>query len=346
MGELRQNMATKEWVIIASERAKRPHEFAMPAEFSRRHLPEWDESCPFCPGNEESDLEVLRLPQAGEWQVRVVRNRYPALAVEGDVERHFDGVHRNISGVGYHELLIHSRRHNACHATESPQQAGLAMEAFYQRGLTIAQDPRIVQLIYFQNHGISAGMSLPHPHGQLMALPIVPYELRIRGEEAMRHYDNIGRCVMCDMLHQELADQSRIVMETEHFVAFVPYAAYSPFHMWILPKRHQSSYLMSTETERADLGGVLHHVLAALHQGLNDPDYNYIIRSAPLRDGGGDYLHWYVTVVPRVSQAAGFELASGMFINTALPEESAAFLRTQIRDDAPSDNGHGNLIGA
>jgi len=152
--------------------------------------------------------------------------------------------------------------------------------------------------------------------------------------------------VMCDMLHQELADQSRIVMETEHFVAFVPYAAYSPFHMWILPKRHQSSYLMSTETERADLGGVLHHVLAALHQGLNDPDYNYIIRSAPLRDGGGDYLHWYVTVVPRVSQAAGFELASGMFINTALPEESAAFLRTQIRDDAPSDNGHGNLIGA
>ncbi len=135
VGELRQNLATREWVIIASERFQRPHEFAMPPEYGRCHLPEWDESCPFCPGNEESDLEVLRLPQAGEWQVRVVNNRYPALAAVGDVERHFDGVHRNISGVGYHELLIHSRRHNACHATESPELVGLAWRRFTNAAL-------------------------------------------------------------------------------------------------------------------------------------------------------------------------------------------------------------------
>lgn len=339
MGELRQNMATKEWVIIATERAKRPQDFALTPGNGCGHLPDWDPACPFCPGNEEHDLEVLRLPAEGDWQARIVRNKYPALAAEGDVSRNFDGVYRQVSGVGYHELLVHSRLHNVCHATETPEQVALAMEAYYQRGLAIAQDPRIVQIIYFQNHGPSAGMSLPHPHGQLMALPIVPYELRVRSEEARRHYDDTGRCVLCDMLEMELAERSRVVLESEHFVAFVPYAAFSPFHTWILPRRHEASFLMTTAEERADLGHVLHQVLVGLYEGLNNPDYNYIIRSAPLRDGGDVYLHWYLTVVPRVSKTAGFELASGMFINTSIPEESAAFLRGHVH------NGVGAAIG-
>lgn len=335
MGHLRQNMATKEWVIVSTERAKRPHEFAVRRDQATHSLPEWDADCPFCSGHEELDLELLRLPADGEWQVRVLRNKFPALEVKGDLVRSFDGVHRLMSGIGYHELVVDSCTHNACHARQTPAQVALVLEAFHRRAEVIASDPRIAQIIFFQNHGPSAGASLPHPHSQIVGLPIVPYEMRARAEEARRHYDDDGSCVLCAMLQDELADATRIVAESEHFVAFVPYAADSPFHTWILPRRHEPSFLGSTEAERADLGELLHRILAGLYAGLNDPDYNYILRTAPLQERC-DYLHWYVTIVPRLTQAAGFELGSGMFINTVLPEECAAFLRAILADAEPA----------
>jgi UDPglucose--hexose-1-phosphate uridylyltransferase len=327
MPEMRQNIATKEWVIISTERAKRPEEFVQPPRLLTQDRPEWEADCPFCPGNEELDLEVMRIPEHGPWQLRVVRNKYPALQREGERMRTFDGVHRQISGVGYHEVLIETPRHNTCPALESAAEVALLLETFKIRGSEIARDPRIEQIIFFENHGEHAGTSLAHPHTQLIGLPIVPYSIRARTEEARRYFDDTGRCVLCHMLDDELKDGRRLVAKSEHFVAFLPYAALSPFHTWILPRRHGSSFLNVTTHEVADLGQLLHHVLHKLYMGLRDPDYNYVIRSAPLRDPGTEYLHWYVTIIPRVTHSAGFELGSGMFINTGLPETSAAFLR-------------------
>lgn len=327
MPELRQNIATKEWVIIATERAKRPEEFVQPARPLTQDRPAWDAACPFCPGNEELDLEVMRIPEQGPWQLRVVRNKYPALHREGERTRTFKGIHRQISGVGYHEVLIESPQHNTCPALESKAEVSLMLEAFRIRGREIAQDARIEQIIWFKNHGEHAGTSLAHPHTQLIGLPIVPYHIRARTEEARRYFDDTGRCVFCHMLADELKDAHRLVAKSRHFVAFVPYAALSPFHIWILPRRHESNFLNTTAHELADLGELLRLLLRKLYLGLKDPDYNYVIRSAPLRDPSTEYLHWYVTIVPRVTQSAGFELGSGMFINVGLPEASAAFLR-------------------
>ncbi len=328
MAELRQNMATKQWVIIATERAKRPKEFAANSRALTPQRPEWDAECPFCPGNEEIDLEVMRIPDSGPWQVRVVRNKFPALEEAGDRLRVFDGVHRQISGVGYHEVPIESPRHNTCPALEAPEQVALMLQTFQRRGQAISQDPRIEHIIYFKNHGRRAGTSLEHPHTQLIGLPIVPYNIRVRTEEARRFFDDRGRCVYCTMWKDELEDGRRIVLESERFVAFILYAALSPFHLWIVPRRHEPSFLNATEDELTELGHVLHEVLYKLYAGLNDPDYNYVIRSAPKRDVQQEFLHWYLTVVPRVTRSAGFELGSGMFINTALPEDSAEFLQS------------------
>jgi UDPglucose--hexose-1-phosphate uridylyltransferase len=333
MPELRQNMATKEWVIIADERAQRPEEFMQPPRPLTEAREEWQADCPFCPNNEEAELEVMRIPEDGAWQVRIVQNKYPALRYEGKRQRTFDGVKRRSSAVGYHEVVIESPLHNTCPALETPRQVSLTLEAFKIRGREIVRDARIEQLIFFKNHGRRAGTSLPHPHAQIIGLPIVPFAIRSRIEEARRYFDDIGQCVFCHMLADELKDGTRLIAKTKYFAAFVLYAAFSPFHTWILPRRHESNFLNATANELADLGHLLHKVLRKLYVGLRDPDYNYIIRSAPLHDPGYDYLHWYVTIVPRVSRTAGFELGTGMFINTAIPEESAEYLRLVNEDE-------------
>lgn len=327
MPQLRQNMATKEWVIIASERAKRPEQFVQASHSLITERPVYDASCPFCPGNEELELEVLRFPQEGAWQLRAVQNKYPALQREGERRQLFDGVRREISGVGYHEVFVESPQHNTAPALESPEQLTLMLKAFQQRGQEIAKDSRIQHIIYFKNHGLRAGSSQLHPHTQLIALPVVPYSVRTRTEEARRYFDDRGTCVFCQMLAHELADGQRIVAQNEKFVAFIPYAAFSPFHLWILSRHHDADFLRVSAEELSALGSLLRKVLRQLHFGLRNPDYNYVIRSVAVRDPGDQYLHWYLTVIPRVTRTAGFEIGSGMFINTALPEESAAFLR-------------------
>jgi UDPglucose--hexose-1-phosphate uridylyltransferase len=328
MSELRQNMATKEWVVIARERIKRPDEYVTAQEpVIPAGQPAHDPACPFCPGNEEIDLEITRLPVAGPWQTRVVGNKYPALCTQQKLTRTFDGVHRLMSGVGYHEIVVDHPWHNTTLALMEPAEIKVVLDTFYERGWSIRGDSRIEQIIFFKNHGEQAGASLKHPHSQIIGLPVVPTDIRHRMEETRRYFDDNGDCVFCVMMQDELEKGERLVATSEHFVAFVLYASPSPFHIWILPRLHSISFLYSQTEQMADLSRILHDVMRRLFIGLQDPAYNLIIRSAPVKEISNDYLHWYVTVMPRVSRTAGFELGSGMFINPTLPEECADFLR-------------------
>jgi UDPglucose--hexose-1-phosphate uridylyltransferase len=328
MPEIRQNIATKEWVIIATERARRSDEFRQSGRELTQDRPPWDAKCPFCPGNEEpAQTEQMRIPAEGPWQLRAVLNKFPALALDGERQRHFAGINRWLSGVGRHEVIIETPLHNTCPALETPEEVARTMWAFQARGADFSQDARIEQVVYFKNHGPLAGTSMAHAHAQIVGLPMVPSHIRSRAEEARRYFDDSGDCVYCVMLNGELADAKRIIASNEHFVAFIPYAAFSPFHTWILPRRHCAGFLSASQSEVAALGHILRDVLRRLYIGLRDPDYNYVIRSGPIGDPGYEYMHWYLTIIPHVTKAAGFEMGSGMFINTALPEESAAFLR-------------------
>ncbi|NWG21046.1 MAG: DUF4921 family protein [Chloroflexi bacterium] len=341
MPEIRQNLATREWVIISTERAKRPEQFILPSHSQLLERPEHDPRCPFCPGNEELDLERLRLPAEGDWQLRVVRNRYPALNERDNLQRRFQGVNRALSGFGHHDVVIESRRHNTCPALEPVDGLVRTLMAFQSCGAIYRRDPRVEHIIFFKNHGATAGTSLVHPHSQAVALPVVPHDIRVRTEEARRYFDDFGECVLCRMRDDEERQQERVIVSSRHFTAFVPYAAYSPFHLWIVPRRHAAQFLYATADEVDDLARILRDVLRRIYFGLNDPDYNYVIRSAPESERVARHLHWYLTIIPRVTQSAGFEMGTGMFINTALPEESARFLReVALPDELTANDGH------
>lgn len=328
MPELRQNIATREWVIIATERARRPDQFVDPKHALTETRPAHVAGCPFCVGNEHlTDAPTLVLPEQGAWQVRVVPNKFPALAQGEGLDRDFEGVRRRMSGFGVHEVLVDAPQHNATTALQTEQQVALGLGALATRGRALARDKRVQITVTFKNHGASAGMSLEHPHSQMLSLPVVPNHVRERLRDAAAHFDEAGTCVFCDMWREELGLGSRVILENEHFVAFVPYAAFSPFHTWIVPKRHMPLFIQTEPAELEALGAALRSVLRSFYFGLHDPDFNFVVRSAPYHEERSQSFHWYLSVVPRLTRTAGFEIGSGMYINTSLPEDSARFLR-------------------
>ncbi len=327
MSELRYNIINREWVVISTERAKRPLDFKKPQK-DVKPLPAYRQDCPFCPGNEGNlSDETFRLGDERAWKTRVITNKFPALSPQEKLTRNNNGIYHSISGYGNAEVIIESPKHDLCVATMSDAEVKDIILTYRSRYQSIQKQDGVEAIIIFRNHGPAAGTSLEHPHSQLIATPIVPPQLRNRMESAVRFFDTTGKCIFCATLEEELASKKRVVAENEGFVSFIPYAGAAPFVTWIFPKKHASSFGYIDDTEAGALAHILRSTLSRLYIGLNNPDFNYTIRSIPVKEDGKDYFHWYLTIVPRISQPAGFELGSGIFINTSLPEESAEFLR-------------------
>jgi len=332
MPELRHNILTREWVIIATERAKRPEEFAAKKK-EKTVVPAFVATCPFCPGNEKlTPPETYVVRGASGWRVRVTPNKFATLSYEGEPLRSFQGIRRTVNGVGIHEVIIDSPDHSKSMALLSDAHVEVILQTYLNRFLFASRDPRIEQVTIFKNHGEAAGTSLVHPHSQMIAAPVITSQLRDRLINALRHFDEFGECIFCRVLDQELKEGARIVYESDHFVAFVQFAALTPFSMLIMPRRHMACFSEINDVEAADLAGNLRHTLAKLYSGLDDPDYNYTIRTAPTEYAGVKYYHWYLSIIPRLTTMAGFELGSGMFVNISVPEENARFLRGTIVD--------------
>lgn len=326
MSELRLNLITREWVIIATERAKRPEEFRKLK--NKKNLPEYLDTCPFCPGNEQrTPDEIMRIPYGNSWKIRVTPNKFAALSLDIKRERKNEGRRHFITGFGKHEIIIESPVHNMLIANMPVDDIANIIRTYRERFDAIYQEPGIEHVIIFKNYGEGAGTSLLHPHSQIIGTPVTPLQVRNRIEEGMRYFDNTGGCLMCACLNDEISDGRRIILNTEHFMTFVPFAALSPFHTWIFPKRHCATFSSTSEEEVNDLAYHLKTILRKFYAGLEDPDFNYIIRSENPKECKSEYFHWYISIVPRITQTAGFELGSGMYINTSIPEESAEFLR-------------------
>ncbi|HZQ95984.1 MAG TPA: galactose-1-phosphate uridylyltransferase [Candidatus Sulfotelmatobacter sp.] len=327
MPELRQNFFTKEWVIIATERAKRPEELAThrPAQ----PVSSFVESCPFCPGNEsKTPPEVMRCPAQGEpWQVRVIPNKFAALSSEVQPTRSLQHLRRRVDGFGFHEVIIDSPDHSRCMPLMTDEDVARILNVYKQRYNVLSLDHRVNHITIFKNHGLDAGASLQHPHSQLIATPVIPSQVRHRLYEALRHYDDAGECMFCHMVEREVEDKTRVVLKSERFVAMEVFASATPFATHIFPLRHMASFGEISEMEVADLARILRTLLAKLYVGLENPDLNFTVRSGPAEYAGARHFHWYVSVIPRLTRVAGFELGSGMFINTVLPEAAAEFLR-------------------
>lgn len=329
MSELRYNVATREWVVMAPERARRPEDFHAQRHSTTADRPAYREDCPFCPGAEvNTPGETVRFcDNQGNWLVRSFPNRYPAFTCETEAGLSGDLFHRKRLGSGVHEVVAESRLHNQTLALQETQHVQLVLEAWRQRSQFLFAHTEIEHLVVFKNHGVGAGTSLEHPHSQIIGLPVLPSSVRHRFDDAALFFQKGKGCVFCEMVKAELEDGDRIVASSPGHVAFVPFAAYSPYSIWILPRRHSHCFALIEPEEVADLAVVLREVLARLYIGLKDPDYNLVVRTANPPGPGSHFFHWYIAVVPRISQMAGFEMGTGMFINASLPETDAAYLR-------------------
>ena len=327
MPELRKDPITGRWVIISSDRGKKP------ADFQDQRTKKRGGFCPFCAGNERSTPgEVLAYRDNGAanqsgWSLRVVPNKFPALQIEGDLNKQGEGIFDKMNGIGAHEVFIESPDHDATLANLPLKAVEQVLWSYRDRMEDLKKDRRFQYTLIFKNEGLPAGATLEHTHSQLIALPIVPIQVQEELDGCRRHYDLKERCIYCDIIRQELQTRTRVVNETSLFVAMTPYAPRFPFETWILPKRHLSCYSCSKREDFKDLAVLLQDTLRRIDRALSFPPYNYVIHTSPFRDEINEYYHWHIELMPKLTNVAGFEWGSGFYLNPTPPEEAAKFLR-------------------
>jgi UDPglucose--hexose-1-phosphate uridylyltransferase len=327
MPEFRQNMVSKEWVIIATERAKRPSDLVQKGE-GKNPLPPHKKDCPFCPGNESmTPPPLFSIERDGVWSLRVVPNKFAALQTHLIPERKHEGRFLKVDGFGIAEVIIETPLHNRTIATMDLEEVKNTVVAYRERYAALSTIEQLDLITIFRNYGEKAGTSLEHPHSQIIATPIVPPHVRDPLYQSQLACDTYGDCIYCGMMEEERRQQVRVVRESKYFLVICPFASRSPFETRIHPKIHRSSFATISDQEVVDFAFVLQDTLKRLYFGLNDPDYNYIIRSAPIQDREVKYHHWYVVIVPKLTTPAGFEIGTGIYINTTPPEQCAEFLR-------------------
>lgn len=329
MSQLRFDVATTDWVIFSPSRALRPqHLAATPAAQPAIHA-----TCPFCPGNEAftpPEIYVARGPGAyspSNWRVRVVPNKFPALRIEEDTRRIEERpAFSHMGGCGAHEVIVESPDHSAFLGQQPVEQIELVLRTVQLRHQDLMRDRRFQTVIAFKNYGAAAGTSLEHPHWQIIATPVVPRLLRQKLVVAEEYFDRTGECLYCVDLREELADGRRILAKNEHYVALLPYASHVPFETWIVPLERQASFATVDGSLLKPLAEVLRAILLKLHTALDNPSFNLTIDSVSRGDESKEYFMWHLRILPRLTTPAGFELGSGMSINTVLPEEARNFL--------------------
>jgi UDPglucose--hexose-1-phosphate uridylyltransferase len=338
MPELRYDPLQHRWVIIATERETRPSDLHETTKYNRVR------TCPFCAGHESStppEVWAIRDPHTSPnspgWKVRVVPNKYPALMIEAKGRRIGMGYYDLIEGAGAHEVIIESPQHDQSFPELPPEHIKWILLAYRERLKDLYKDPRFKYVLIFKNHGVRAGASLAHSHSQLIATPIVPRNVSMKLDAAKQHYENKERCLICDLIQQDLDDKRRIIAAENGFIALAPYASRFPFEVFIAPVEHNSSFAEVTDEELERLSRFLKDILLRIKKVLHDPPYNYVFNTSPNTEAlpkradqwvtlKYDY-HWHVEIIPRLTRIAGFEWGSGFYINPSIPETAAQYLR-------------------
>lgn len=329
MPELRKDYVTDTWVVFSTYRGHRPIETQQESGGRDRTV-----TCPFCPGNEGlTPPEILAyrnggVPNGPGWWVRCVPNKFPALTIEGEVERKVTQLFHSVNGVGAHEVIVETPEHRANFATLGEKQLQEVISAYRDRYLDLTKDSRFKYILIFKNHGAEAGASLHHPHSQLIATPIVPRRIMDELRAARDFYEETGgSCIYDEIVEEERKAGDRVLLESPDFLALCPYASRYPFETWILPTRHEVRFEEMDDGEGQALARFLKEVFGRLDGLLNDPPFNSYIHTAPCDRRDHRYYHWHLEITPRLSRTAGFERGTGFYINPVPPEDAARLLR-------------------
>lgn len=338
MPELRKDPIIGRWVIIATERAKRPDQFSEETQGA----PQEGKICPFCDGQEShTPLEIYAVrqpnsqPNSPGWQLRVVSSIAPFLKIEGDLERRGKGLYDLMNGIGAHEVVIETNQHIANMADLHHEQIAKVITCYIDRINDLEKDKRFKYVLVFKNYGWTAGGGrIKHSRSQLIATPVNPKRVKEELNGAKHYYQYHERCIFCDLIRQELDSKERLILDIDGFIAIAPFASRFPFEVWILPKKHSSDFTKLEPSFRTDLALVIKKVLSKIKKGLNDPPYNYVLHTAPFRRQKVGYwksidddYHWHIEIMPRLTKVAGFEWGTGFYICPLPPEQAAKFLR-------------------
>lgn len=328
MPELRKDPVIGRWVIISTERGKRPSDFADTKEEKKGGF------CPFCYENEDKtppEIYAIRPDNSPRdkpgWLLRVVPNKYPALGIEGPLNRQGEGIYDKMNGLGAHEVIIETPEHFKDLVDLEIPTIRDVFWVFRERILDLKKDVRLKYVMIFKNQGMNAGASLEHTHSQLIATPIIPKTVIEEMERSEEYYKFKERCIFCDIIRQEINDDIRIVYDEELFIAIEPYAPRFPFETWILPKNHYSHYETITNDLLEHLAVIMKEVLGRINMALNDPPFNFVLHSSPLQDEPIDFYHWHIEFMPKLTRVAGFEWGTGFHINPTSPEDAAHYLK-------------------
>lgn len=329
MSELRQNTLTGEWVVIAAERAKRPHSFAR-SEKQVGSDPVSD--CPFCPGNEERTPPEVSAVRPGRgpantegWLVRVVPNKYPAFNAVSGAPSSIDPLRPVLPGRGVHEVIIHGPDHDKSLGQSATEEITRIFSVYQERLRAASSRPGLEAAVIIVNHGAEAGASISHPHSQLFAVPVLPTYLAREMRQMGEYADKSGSCLLCDLWESEVRLGARMIFENDFVAVFCQFASGVPFETYLVPKEHVAEFSEASPEALRGAAEGLRAVLSKLHAGLGDIPYNIYLHTRPFHSESA--FHWHLSILPKTSIIAGFEYATGIMINVVAPESAAEFLR-------------------
>jgi UDPglucose--hexose-1-phosphate uridylyltransferase len=330
--EYRKDIILNEWVIIATERAKRPENFKEQiVKVESKAL----SVCPFDSGNESmTPPESLRVDSQGNevgkdspWQIRVVPNKFPALIPNAQPFSQQYGPYMVMDGFGLHEVVVQSPDHITNISELSLQQMELLISVYIKRLRAIKNDNRIESVVIMLNQGKEAGASLEHSHSQIFALPLTPPILMNEISRTRGYFGQNHRCAMCDIINFEIKDDKRVVYENNEFLVLQPYASRNPFETWIVPRRHDSNFESISEQEAISFAKCLKMLVDFFYVDLNNPPFNYYIHTGTLGSIKDSHYHWHLELEPKLSIKAGFEIATGIDICITTPEYTAEYMK-------------------
>ncbi len=328
--ELRKDPIIGRWVIISTDRGKRPLDWSVEPEKNTGGF------CPFCPGNEDKtppEVYAVRpdssAPNTPGWRIRVVSNKFPALQIEGELSRRGEGIFDKMNGVGAHEVLIETPDHYLDLGELSDVHVRDIFWAIKMRISDLQKDIRFKYILAFKNHGSAAGASLAHSHIQMIATPIIPKRVQEELEGAQKYYEYKERCIFCDIIRQELQADIRIVKANKYVVALEPFAARFPFETWVMPIHHYSRFEDISYDDTLELAKLMKEILHKIKTTLGNPPFNFILHTAPQQNHNYYEYHWHIEIIPKLTKVAGFEWGSGFYINHIPPEDAAKVLREE-----------------
>ncbi|OGZ34166.1 MAG: galactose-1-phosphate uridylyltransferase [Candidatus Portnoybacteria bacterium RBG_19FT_COMBO_36_7] len=321
--ELRFDLVSKDWVVIATGRARKPETFKNNGRAKEEGL---EKDCPFCHIETQAPPVYIYPDDKEKWEVVVFPNKYPAFSEGNQLHERAVGPYQVMDGLGFHEVVV-TRDHRQNMAQFSAQKVKLVIDAYQERYLEMMNEKHINYVSIFHNNGKEAGASMVHPHSQIIAMPVIDPDLRRSLDGSRIFFENHGSCVHCAMLEWELEEKIRIIFENDKFVVVSPFAAKVAFETRIYPKEHKAYFERIKEDEKEKLAEALQVALNKICKGLVDPAYNFFIHTSPCDGKNYDHYHWHFEILPKTSVWAGFELGTGIQISTIEPEKAAEYLR-------------------